>query len=67
LRVEVTATEATYHLLDGSPLQVWHHGNEITLPVDGAVTRSIPPIKAGPRPTQPPGRVPAPREAHRSS
>ena len=67
LRIEVTATEATYCLLDGSPLQVWHHGNEISLPVDGAVTRSIPPIKAGPRPTQPPGRVPAPRGAHRSS
>jgi alpha,alpha-trehalose phosphorylase len=64
LRVEVTATEATYCLLDGSPLQIWHHGNEITLPVDGTVTRSIPPIKAGPRPKQPPGRVPTPREAH---
>jgi alpha,alpha-trehalose phosphorylase len=62
LRVVVTATEATYHLLDGSPLKVHHHGEEILLPVDGAVTRPIPPVKAGPRPTQPPGRAPIPRE-----
>jgi alpha,alpha-trehalose phosphorylase len=63
LRVEVTAAEATYRLLDGSPLKVRHHGEEIPLSVDGAITRPIPPMKAGPRPTQPPGRVPAAREA----
>ena len=61
LRVEVTATEATYRLLDGPPLKVRHHGEEILLPADGAVTRPIPPVKAGPRPTQPPGRAPVPR------
>jgi alpha,alpha-trehalose phosphorylase len=61
LRVEVTATEATYRLLDGSPLKVRHYGEEILLSVDEAVTRPIPPVKAGPRPTQPPGREPAPR------
>jgi alpha,alpha-trehalose phosphorylase len=63
LRVEVTATEATYRLLEGSPLKVHHHGEEILLPVDGAVTRTIPPIKAGPRPHQPQGREPIPRGA----
>ena len=62
LRVEVTATEATYRQLDGSPMKVHHHGEEILLSVDRAVTRSIPPIKAGPRPSQPPGRAPLPRE-----
>jgi alpha,alpha-trehalose phosphorylase len=67
LRVEVTATEATYHLLEGSSLKLSHHGNQITLSGDEAVTRLIPPIKAGPRPTQPPGRVPVPRGARRSS
>jgi alpha,alpha-trehalose phosphorylase len=67
LRVEVRATEATYHLLDGPPLKVCHHGEEILLSVDGAVTRPIPPIQAGPRPIQPPGRAPAPRGSHRSS
>jgi alpha,alpha-trehalose phosphorylase len=63
LRVEVTATEATYRLLEGSPLKLHHHDEEILLPVDGAVTRPIPPIKAGPRPRQPPGREPIPRGA----
>jgi len=63
LRVEMTATEATYHLLEGSPLQVRHHGDEITLSVDEPVNRPIPPTKAGPRPTQPPGREPMQRGA----
>jgi alpha,alpha-trehalose phosphorylase len=67
LRVEVRATEATYRLLDGLPLVVWHHGDEITLSVDEAVTRPISPMQAGPRPTQPAGRTPAVREARRSS
>ena len=67
LRVEVTTTEAKYHVLDGSPLRVSHHGQEILLPVNEAVTRSIPPIKAGPRPTQPPGRAPVAREARAQS
>lgn len=67
LSVKVTAKEATYHLLDGSPLKIRHHGEEFTLPEDGTVTRPIPPVKAGPRPTQPPGRVPVPREERQSS
>src|SRR3989441_8810549 len=41
LRVEVTATEATYRLLDGPPLKVHHHGEELLLPADGAITRPI--------------------------
>ena len=61
LRVEVTATEATYRLLDGSPLKASHHGEEILLSLNEAITRPIPGIKAGPRPTQPPGRVPIAR------
>ena len=61
LRVEVRAKEATYRLLEGSPLKVRHHGEELLLTVDEAISRPIPPIKAGPRPTQPPGRAPAPR------
>ncbi len=65
--VEVTKTEATYHLLDGSSLKTWHHGDEITLSLDEPVTRPIPPVKAGPRPSQPPGRAPAPRGAIRAS
>ena len=67
LRVEVNAREASYQLLDGSPLPVKHHGEEITISKDEAVTRPIPPIKAGPRPTQPPGRAPTPRGEHQTS
>jgi alpha,alpha-trehalose phosphorylase len=62
LRVEVTATEATYRILDGTPIKVYHHGEEILLPSDMAVTRPIPPVKERPRLHQPPGRAPIPRE-----
>jgi alpha,alpha-trehalose phosphorylase len=61
--VEVTATDAKYHLLEGSALAVWHHGDKLTLSTNEAVTLPIPRIKAGPRPTQPPGRVPLERAA----
>ena len=67
LRVEVRATEATYRLLDGSPLVVRHYGEEILLLVDGVVNLPIPPVQAGPRPTQPPGRAPAARGARAPS
>lgn len=57
LEVTVRPTEATYRLLGGVPLRIRHHGQELT--VDRSpVTRSIPTIDAGPRPTQPPGRSP---------
>ncbi|HLX41172.1 MAG TPA: glycosyl hydrolase family 65 protein, partial [Ktedonobacteraceae bacterium] len=61
LRVEVTATEAIYQLLDGAPLKVFHHGEEILLPVSEPVRCPIPAIQAGPRPAQPPGREPMAR------
>jgi alpha,alpha-trehalose phosphorylase len=64
IRVEVNATEATYRLLEGSPLDVWHHGETITLTTNKAVTKAIPAIKSQPRPTQPPGREPITRQAH---
>jgi len=67
LRVEVRAKEATYRLLDGSPLQVRHYDEDILLPVNGAITRPIPDIQAGPRPSQPPGRVPEARKARGQS
>ncbi len=65
LRVEIAAQAATYHLLEGKALKVWHHGDEITLSKSKPVTQAIPPIKAGPRPDQPPGRVPAARGKHK--
>jgi alpha,alpha-trehalose phosphorylase len=61
LRVDVRAMEVTYHLLDDPQLVIRHHGEEILLPVNVAVTRPIQPVIAGPRPTQPPGRAPMAR------
>jgi alpha,alpha-trehalose phosphorylase len=58
LYVEVTPAEATYRLVAGDSLAACHHGEPITLAADEPVTRSIPPVEAGPRPTQPPGREP---------
>ncbi|MCA1598837.1 MAG: family 65 glycosyl hydrolase, partial [Chloroflexi bacterium] len=63
LRVDITVTEATYRLLDGDPLTVRHHGEEIALAVDEPATSLIPVIEAAPRPTQPPGRAPLARSA----
>ncbi|GAC1471107.1 MAG: glycosyl hydrolase family 65 protein [Ktedonobacteraceae bacterium] len=65
LLVEVTPKQATYRHIDGSPLQLWHHGEEIQMPPDSSVTRTIPPIQAGPRPNQPPGRIPGLHGARR--
>jgi alpha,alpha-trehalose phosphorylase len=65
LRIEVGAQDATYRLLEGTPLKVLHHGEEIYLTENEAITRDIPKIQieVGPRPTQPPGRAPVAREA----
>lgn len=63
LCVEVTPKAATYRLLAGSPLKIWHYGEGVKLVKDQDITRSIPAIKAGPRPTQPPGREPVARLA----
>lgn len=62
LRVEVSGDAVHYHLLAGAPLSVWHHGEEIQLALDSAVTRSIPTLSAGPRPEQPAGRAPIARQ-----
>jgi alpha,alpha-trehalose phosphorylase len=57
LRVTLTMNRVKYELMQGPPLAITHHGEEFELgnkPVD----RRIPPVKAGPRPEQPPGRPP---------
>src|SRR5260221_2629609 len=64
LRVEVKATDATYQLLAGTPLTVYHHGKAVPLTVDQSGTWPIPDIETGPRPTQPPVRAPLLRGAH---
>ena len=61
LRVRVTSSDATYQILNGSSFNILHHGEEIMLPLNEPVTRSIPTIQAGPQPTQPAGRAPLDR------
>jgi len=56
--VDVGSKHAVYTLLEGEPLDVSHHGEEITLAVRAPVSRPIPSIEAGKRPRQPPGRAP---------
>ncbi|HEX7733748.1 MAG TPA: glycoside hydrolase family 65 protein [Ktedonobacteraceae bacterium] len=65
LCIEVTPEEVTYTLSAGDPLEVGHHGHEIALIPNTPVTLPIPPIKAGPRPSQPPGRAPLVRRTRR--
>ncbi|MGO8950900.1 MAG: glycoside hydrolase family 65 protein [Ktedonobacterales bacterium] len=68
LRVEVTPSEATYRLLEGSSLTVRHHGEEIAVTADQPITRAIQPLgEVGPRPLQPPGRVLRARGAKETS
>jgi len=69
LRIEVSAQDVTYRLLDGPPRKVLHHGEEIFLTENMVVTRLIPDIQiqVGPRPSQPPGRAPIAREVRRQT
>ncbi len=62
LRVEVTPGEASYRLAAGEePLEIRHHGERVLVAPGAAQSRPIPPVLAGPRPAQPPGREPARR------
>ncbi|MDQ6745090.1 MAG: glycoside hydrolase family 65 protein [Actinomycetota bacterium] len=61
LLVEVDQRRARYSLLEGSPLQITHHGETLTVPSDGEVTRAIPSAPSPVAPRQPPGREPARR------
>jgi alpha,alpha-trehalose phosphorylase len=57
LSVTISGSRVRYQLVEGDPLPVTHHGVEFELG-HRAVDRKVPPIKAGPRPEQPPGRPP---------
>ncbi|QKG26789.1 glycoside hydrolase family 65 central catalytic [Actinomadura verrucosospora] len=60
VRVEVTGESATYQLLDGPAMRLWHHGEEFELG-DEPVALPIEQIAARPAPVQPAGREPLPR------
>jgi alpha,alpha-trehalose phosphorylase len=61
IRVEVDHRQAQYSLLQGAPLDVAHHGDNVTLVPDEPVTRPIPKPPSREAPAQPPGRAPARR------
>jgi len=60
LAVAVTAAEARYELLGGEPIELVHHGRPFTLG-EAPVVLAVPHLDLPPRPSQPPGRAPAPR------
>jgi alpha,alpha-trehalose phosphorylase len=57
LSVAVSDREARYELLDGEPLPLIHHGEQLMLE-DKPVACEVPPITPGPAPHQPAGREP---------
>jgi alpha,alpha-trehalose phosphorylase len=65
LLVEVRRGEATYSLLEGEPLEIFHHGRRITLSAGKPAVRRIQPTPARAVPTQPAGRTPATRRPRR--
>jgi alpha,alpha-trehalose phosphorylase len=62
LCITVGPHKARYDLLDGEPLPIVHHGTQFLLDKESAV-HDIPPVSAGPRPEQPPGRAPYSRSS----
>ena len=57
LCVTIGNRRVRYELLDGDPLLLRHHGQELLLDGKGA-DREVPKVEAGPAPQQPPGREP---------
>ncbi|MFF3272811.1 glycoside hydrolase family 65 protein [Streptomyces chrestomyceticus] len=58
LRVEITAKTVTYSMVEGSPLEIQHYGEPLTVSDKAPQEREIPELPARPEPTQPPGRRP---------
>jgi alpha,alpha-trehalose phosphorylase len=56
LRVEVRRDAAVYELLAGDPLEIRHHGEELTVATDSPQTRKLPRFERIPMCEQPPGR-----------
>ena len=58
LKVEVTAGQATYDVLEGPPLELAHHGEVVTVFPGDVLTLELPPVPRTMTPTQPRGRAP---------
>lgn len=56
--VEVTDQEATYRLLSGTPINIAHHGKQVTIESDRPISLSIPPAPQPPELRQPAGHEP---------
>jgi alpha,alpha-trehalose phosphorylase len=56
--VSIGRRQVSYQLLDGEPLTITHHGEEVEL-ADKPVERPVPKVKPGPAAHQPEGREPA--------
>ncbi|HWC38023.1 MAG TPA: glycosyl hydrolase family 65 protein, partial [Acidimicrobiales bacterium] len=61
LSVEIFQGLATYTLIEGPPITIFHHERRVEIHADEAVTRAIPPLEPVPSPSQPPGRAPVGR------
>jgi alpha,alpha-trehalose phosphorylase len=61
LRVEITPDAAAYRLMEGAELDLFHHGQPVTVPATGAVSFPIARIEPGETPRQPTGRQPLAR------
>lgn len=58
IHVDVNSDHACYKLLSGEPLEVFHHGEQITIARDAPRTCHYPPLAEPPPVTPPPGRDP---------
>jgi alpha,alpha-trehalose phosphorylase len=67
LQVEITRGEAKYQLLEGTELELRHHGQPITVTVDSPAVQPIPPIPPTDPITQPVGREPLARRLGRDA
>ncbi|HZS20087.1 MAG TPA: glycosyl hydrolase family 65 protein [Pseudonocardiaceae bacterium] len=58
LRIQISPGQALYHLLDGSELQLKHHGQSVTVTSNSPAVVPIPPTPSTDHVTQPLGREP---------
>jgi alpha,alpha-trehalose phosphorylase len=58
IRVTVTHDTAAYELDEGAPLDIIHYGQSVKVSTGHVETCAIPPVDAGPLPSQPAGRAP---------
>jgi alpha,alpha-trehalose phosphorylase len=61
LRVDVHHREASYEVLEGEPMDIFHGDERVHLRVGAPEVRTWSSPAPGPEPTQPPGRAPARR------